>query len=84
MGERDSDDLNAMIKCVQHLYIPNKVTVVHHPGERSYLSERLGVLSSMKTQEQRATAYVCHNYVCTQPISDVGQLTQVLDARKKV
>ncbi|KAL5473990.1 hypothetical protein EMCRGX_G028560 [Ephydatia muelleri] len=84
VGEKDSDDLNAMIRCVQHLYIPNKVTIVHHPGEHSYLTERLSVLCSMKMQERRATAYVCQNYVCTQPISDVGQLAQVLDSRKKV
>lgn len=84
MGERGSSDLKALVKCVQSTYIPNKVMIVHHPGEDSYLAKHLGVLSSMRMQDGRATAYVCENYTCASPITDVSQLERVLDGRKKV
>lgn len=84
VGEKESSDLDAMVRCAQYPYFPNKVTIVHHPGEQSYLTQHLTSLSSMQLQNKKAVAHVCENYVCMQPISDIGQLTQILDVRKKV
>jgi uncharacterized protein YyaL (SSP411 family) len=77
------DDVHAMHRAVFACFMPNKV-VIHRPsGESPPI-----VATAPYTREQRAisgkaTAYVCTNYMCKLPITDVKTLKAGLKQRSK-
>ena len=73
-GNEDSPDMQEMIAELRKMFIPNKV-VIHRPDENyseittlSPFTVDLGVLNG------KTTVYVCRNYVCSRPITEVTSL----------
>jgi len=61
-------------------YLPNKVVVAFDPAERG-AAEILPMLRDRKSLNGLATAYVCENYTCKQPVTDPKELAEQLDKR---
>jgi hypothetical protein len=64
VGERDSPELADMLRTVRTRFVPNKVVMLWAPPRWP----RLG----------GATAYVCENFVCQQPVATVAELAELL------
>src|SRR6185503_345048 len=62
-------------------YLPNKVVVAFDPAERG-AAEILPMLRDRKSLNGLATAYVCENYTCKQPVTDPKELAEQLDKRQ--
>ena len=77
-GNLCDSDTRALLEVVNSYYLPNKVLIVHRPGSKSFLSEHLEVLAMTKSEDGKATAYVCDNYTCAAPVNDPKELKRVL------
>ena len=79
-GNSQADDTTHMLRALRKEFIPNKVvllrpTEVELP-EIARLAEFTKYLSS---KEGKATAYVCQNYSCKLPTTDIGKMLELLD-----
>jgi uncharacterized protein YyaL (SSP411 family) len=59
-------------------YDPFSVVVVVDPGRQKSLAEQLPFIANMDMRGGRATAYVCRNFVCTDPATDAAGLAERL------
>jgi len=78
-GDRGADDTKAMLQVVAEFFLPNKVVLVSDgaPLPRG-LAGKLSSLAYMTRQQGKATAYICENYACQQPVTEVGVLRSIL------
>ncbi len=68
----------ALLENVNALYLPNKTLQLADPGEPL---ERLSPLLAGKKQlNSMPTAYVCHNFTCSAPVTDWEHLKRLLQA----
>lgn len=74
-GDTDARDTLEMIKAVHQRYLPHKV-LIHRPTEEE-LPEIVQYAEYTRFQEDidgRAAAYVCENFTCKTPTSDIDQM----------
>jgi hypothetical protein len=83
VGDTSDDEVRKMITTVRAKTIPGKVLLVHRGGEEG---ERLASLAPftkfMKRIDGKPTVYVCRNFSCMNPVSDVAELEKILDQIK--
>jgi uncharacterized protein YyaL (SSP411 family) len=72
VGEPGRGDVNEMLAVVRSAYRPFQVTAVG--GEDSAVP----LLAGRKQLGGKATAYVCENFTCRQPVSEVEKLRELL------
>ena len=78
-GKPGADDTRALLREVHQHFIPRKILVLADGGEgQKFLAERMEFMKSIAMIDGKATAYVCENYVCRQPVSDPGTLAASL------
>ena len=60
-------------------YDPFSIVVPVEPGDRqAELARMLPFISAMEMRDGRATAYVCHDFTCTEPATDAAGLAERL------
>jgi uncharacterized protein YyaL (SSP411 family) len=62
----DAHDLREMVQVVRERFLPDSVTMVNPP------------VTGSVAVEGRATAYVCRNFTCELPVTDVEKLKALL------
>jgi uncharacterized protein YyaL (SSP411 family) len=74
-GQRDAEDTSTLLRAVHERFLPNK-TVVLLEGDagENQLALRMPFMAGMTMQEGKATAYVCHNFACQSPVTNVDEL----------
>jgi uncharacterized protein YyaL (SSP411 family) len=78
-GNLEHDDTKEMLREVHKQYLPNKILMLADNGEgQRFLSQHIPFIGSVKMHQGRATAYVCENYVCQLPTSDLGVMNRLL------
>jgi hypothetical protein len=79
-GDSQAADTKAMLKALRTHFIPNKVVLLN-PSEQE--SPKIGQLAefsqSQSSIEGKATAYVCQNYNCKLPTTDINKMLELLD-----
>ena len=74
IGSRESADTNALIDAVFSRYLPNKIVASAVPD----VASAIHLLADRLQFGGKATAYVCHNYVCEVPVTDAKELAENL------
>lgn len=74
VGERGAADTEALLDAVFSQYVPNKVVACAAPNEASAIH----LLANRSPVEGRATAYVCHRYICEAPVTTADALLEKL------
>ena len=78
-GPRDSPDTKALIRQVHARFIPNKILLLADGAEgQTWLGQRLEFLKTASPIGGKAAAFVCENFVCQLPTSDVEKLRELL------
>ncbi|MBE9503367.1 MAG: thioredoxin domain-containing protein [Proteobacteria bacterium] len=79
VGDANSEDTKEMLKTLGRAYIPNKV-VLHRPTdqESSEIAELAEYAIYHKSIGGKATAYVCLNYQCNMPTTEVDEMLTML------
>ncbi len=81
-GVRQREDTEKMLRQVHERYIPNRVILLADGGAgQEFISRYVPFIQSVRMKENKATAYICENYACKLPTSDLIVLRELLDKR---
>jgi uncharacterized protein YyaL (SSP411 family) len=76
VGREEEPATLKLLDAINALYLPNKTLQLISPDEPP---EKLPALLQGKGQiDGKATAYVCHNYTCSAPVTEPGKLEELL------
>ena len=75
VGGPSDPDVRALLDRINAAYIPNKTLVVSDPGAPSGLP----IVAGKTRIDGRATAYVCHRFTCSAPVTDWTELEPLLE-----
>jgi len=81
-GKAEAEDTKAMVKALRTRFLPNKVVLLN-PDERES-SEIAKLAEFTKNQSSiggKATVYVCMNYNCKLPTTDIDKMLELLNVR---
>ncbi len=70
-----------MLKHVQRRYLPNKIVLLLEPATRTRLETLSPFTRPLSAREGQAVAYVCEDYVCSLPTSELEVVERLLAAR---
>lgn len=77
-GDPVSADTREMIRALQGEYFPDNLVLLRPADPDNRLFELLPVLREQTPQGGRATAYVCQNFQCQAPTTDVEEMLDLL------
>ncbi len=78
-GPADSPETEAMVQAVFKPFLPNKVVAFHPTDESARQIETLvPFIQGLTAKEAQATAYLCRNYACDLPTTDLAQFQSQL------
>ncbi|MFX1514409.1 MAG: thioredoxin domain-containing protein [Promethearchaeota archaeon] len=79
VGDSQAEDTREMIQAIQSAYIPNKV-VIYRPSDQKSpdIDQVIDFSKNYDNLFGRATVYVCQNYSCKLPTTDVGRMLDLL------
>ncbi len=72
-----SKDFESMLDLLNSSFFPNKTLIVKYEDDNSIV-DLAGYLSDYRMLDVKTTVYICENYVCNQPITDVTELEKYL------
>ena len=79
-GDPTASDTRQMLRLVHQRFLPRAALVLHPADQAAKDVETLiPFITQQRPLDGRATAYVCQNYVCNLPTSDLTTLTSLLD-----
>jgi uncharacterized protein YyaL (SSP411 family) len=79
-GERGERDTERMIRELRSLYLPNKVMLFKSDNEaRPFLAEIAGFTAELHKMKGVATCYVCRDFTCMKPSTDIETVVRQLD-----
>ncbi|MDP3722254.1 MAG: thioredoxin domain-containing protein [Candidatus Omnitrophota bacterium] len=82
-GRPSVPETRAMVRAVHERFLPRTVLALQPADETSSDLEALVPFAQAQRPLQgKATAYVCENYVCNLPITDLAKLAALLDAAR--
>ena len=78
-GSPGAADTRALLREVHEHFIPNKI-MIHADGSegQQFLAGKNEFLSTVAPMYGKATAYVCENFTCQLPVTDVAALGKLL------
>jgi uncharacterized protein YyaL (SSP411 family) len=78
-AEANRADTKEMLRFIQSRYLPNTVLLFHQTGKAGEAIEKIAPFTKWQTAiDDKATAYVCRNYVCRQPVTEIALLEEIL------
>jgi uncharacterized protein YyaL (SSP411 family) len=79
VGDPGSADTQDMTELVQRLYVPNRVLLLKSTGEDGEKLSKLAPFTKTQyTIDGKATAFVCQNYACQAPTTDLKAVAKAL------
>ena len=80
-GDPKREDTRAILKNIHERYLPHKVVLSADGGPgQDYLGRLIPSIKGMRPLGGRAAAYICENYTCKLPTSDLKVLAKMLDS----
>jgi hypothetical protein len=82
VGNPQKEDTANMLKTLRSKFVPRKVVILRSSTEESpEITEIAKFTKSLQAQEGKATAFVCRNYVCNLPTTDVQAMIELLNGQ---
>jgi uncharacterized protein len=82
-GKPDASDTQALLWEVNHRYQPNEILILADRGPgQAYFTQKIEFFKDVHPIDDKATAYVCENFVCQLPTSDLAVVSRLLDTGK--
>jgi uncharacterized protein YyaL (SSP411 family) len=80
VGKPQTDDTEKMIKALRKKFIPNKVVLFKPAGQNNPEITRFAEFTkSLFAKEGKATAYICKDFKCDLPTTDIEKVTALLN-----
>jgi uncharacterized protein YyaL (SSP411 family) len=81
-GDLGSQDTRELLRQVNTRFLPNKILLLADGGAgQQQLARWLPFVARAHRMKDRATAYVCENYVCKLPTTDPKMMARLLENR---
>jgi uncharacterized protein len=78
-GDSDLPETKALLAEVRRHFLPNRVLLLADGAEgQSYLGETNEAIRAMSMVDEKPAAYVCENFACKAPVTDVSELRNLL------
>jgi uncharacterized protein YyaL (SSP411 family) len=79
-GEPGNEDTMEMLKVIRSQFLPRKIVLLHPGGVTGEAIEKISpFVKEQRAIDGKATAYVCENYTCKLPTTNVKELIQQLN-----
>ncbi len=79
VGPRDASGTRALLRAFHARFVANRIVLLVDTEEtRRALVRGIPAIESMQPAVGRPSAYVCRNYTCQLPVTEVAQLTELL------
>lgn len=84
-GMPKAKDTKEMLRALSQQYLPNTVVILRPPDEASPKIVSIAPFTKdLKPLSGRATAYVCTNFTCHRPTTDVVEMLRLLNIQEKI
>ncbi len=80
IGATESHDTQSLLKELWRVYLPNKVIAVSAPGDIA-AAQLTPLLRDRPQLQGHATAYLCENFTCKQPVNTASEFAAQLQNR---
>jgi len=81
-GDPSASDTRALLRLVHERFLPNKILLLADGGQgQKQFAQWLPFLQGVAPIQGRATAYICENYVCKLPTSDLQEVIRLLNEK---
>ena len=78
-GDADKPDVKKMLKLVHGTFLSNAVVLLHEPEKAdSTLYNIVPFIKNQTAAGDKATAYVCENYACKEPINNIDEFEKLI------
>jgi uncharacterized protein YyaL (SSP411 family) len=78
-GRRDGDDTRSLLKIIRQKFIPNKILALADPNADSEpIEPAIPLLAGKQMLFGKAAVYLCENFSCKQPVTDVNMLEKAI------
>lgn len=79
IGKKEDLQTQKMIDILGEKFLPNVVSIVAFEGEnKDTIGEKIEFIKDQKMMEDKATVYICENFACQQPITDIREFKENL------
>lgn len=82
-GTRDAEDAQAMLRAVNGAYLPNRILLFRDAGDRPDIAKLAAYALAQPPLEGKATAYVCQNYACSFPVTEIPAMLALFEAGRR-
>lgn len=80
VGKRSDADTKLMLDELRYRFLPHVVVVFRPADEPDAAITRIAPFTKdMKSIDDKATAYVCSNFVCSKPATDIQEMLMLLN-----
>jgi len=81
-GDPNAPDTRAMLRLVHDRFMPDKIlVVVDGAAGQAAIAKVMPFVANMDRRDGKATAYVCENYACKLPTTDLQVAAKLLDGK---
>jgi len=78
-GKKDAPDTKALLAEVHRHFLPNHIVALADGAEgQRYLGEKNEAVRAMSMVDGKPAAYVCENFTCKAPVTELKQLAELL------
>ncbi len=77
VGDPNSEETKKMLYTLRSSFIPDKTILFKNPSDLN-LESIAHFTKGMSTIDNKTTAYICRNFVCSRPLTDVDEIMRVL------
>ncbi|MDD4561702.1 MAG: thioredoxin domain-containing protein, partial [Syntrophomonadaceae bacterium] len=77
VGKREEKDTWAMMEAINERFLPDTLLIFKDPSEKT-LDEIVPFIKDMVMIDNEATVYICENFSCQQPITDIQTLEEII------
>ncbi|MBL8229713.1 MAG: thioredoxin domain-containing protein [Bryobacterales bacterium] len=78
-GEKSSAGMSEMLAEIRRRFLPHAIVILLDDANRARLAQWAPSLAEMRPLDGRATAYVCEDFTCQLPVTDVASLGKLLE-----
>ena len=84
-GLPEAADTKAMLREVHAFFIPNKILILADGGvNQEFFSSKVEFMKNVRPVHDKATAYVCENFVCQLPTTELPALAKLLTGSNSI
>ena len=80
-GDLNASDTQSMLKQIRKSFLPNKVIILRPGKEDSEILNIAGFIKTYQSIDSKATAYICSNYKCSLPTTDINEVMELLSQK---